>query len=122
MTLTVTLTLISLIVMLAVEGLDPLEEVGENPHAAIGLVCIILACVQPIMAAFRPHPGTRCHCRGTSGTRDEFLMSGQVPTSRLGTDFAPICRRQYLNNQNVGPKLSNNFVNKTISSTAFPTI
>jgi hypothetical protein len=59
MTVTVILTLVSLIVMLALEGLDPLGEVGDNPHPALGLVCIICAFIQPIMAIFRPHPGTR---------------------------------------------------------------
>lgn len=59
MSTTVITTVISLIVMLAIEGLDPFEEVDENPHPAIGLVSIICAIVQPIMAAFRPHPGTR---------------------------------------------------------------
>jgi uncharacterized membrane protein len=29
-----------------------------NPHAVIGIVCIILAVIQPVMAYFRPHPGT----------------------------------------------------------------
>eukprot|EP00091_Calanus_sinicus_P012535 TRINITY_DN28172_c0_g1_i1.p1 TRINITY_DN28172_c0_g1~~TRINITY_DN28172_c0_g1_i1.p1 ORF type:complete len:173 (+),score=48.27 TRINITY_DN28172_c0_g1_i1:30-521(+) len=28
-----------------------------NAHPVIGLVCVLLALVQPIMAAFRPHPG-----------------------------------------------------------------
>ena len=56
---TVILTLISLIVMLAVDGLDPFETVSSNPHPAFGLASIICAFIQPIMAAFRPHPGSR---------------------------------------------------------------
>jgi hypothetical protein len=32
--------------------------VSENPHAAIGMTAFILALIQPIMAVFRPHPGT----------------------------------------------------------------
>jgi hypothetical protein len=55
----VILTLISLIVMLAVDGLDPFAEVSSNPHPAVGMASIICAFIQPIMAAFRPHPGTR---------------------------------------------------------------
>jgi asparagine N-glycosylation enzyme membrane subunit Stt3 len=59
MSVTVVFTLVSLIVILAVEGLTPFEELKENPHPAIGLVCIIATIIQPIMAFFRPHPGTR---------------------------------------------------------------
>ncbi len=39
--------------MLAIEGVDPLGEVASNPHPALGLVAIICAIIQPIMAAFR---------------------------------------------------------------------
>lgn len=31
---------------------------GVNPHALIGLFTTLLAFIQPIMAHFRPHPGT----------------------------------------------------------------
>ena len=30
----------------------------RNPHALIGIIVFILAFIQPIMAYFRPHPGT----------------------------------------------------------------
>lgn len=33
--------------------------IRNNPHPVIGLVTIILALVQPIMALMRPHPGTK---------------------------------------------------------------
>ena len=59
MTVTVVFTFISVIVMLAVEGLQPFEELKSNPHPIIGLICIICAIIQPIMALLRPHPGTR---------------------------------------------------------------
>lgn len=30
---------------------------GSTPHPLIGAVCVVLACLQPLMAACRPHPG-----------------------------------------------------------------
>jgi hypothetical protein len=60
MGLAVLLTLTAFAVILAAvkgEPFDP-EALERNPHAAVGIVCIILAFIQPIMAFFRPHPGT----------------------------------------------------------------
>ena len=59
MSITVIVTVISAVVIVAIEGLEPFEELGENPHPAFGLLSIICAIIQPIMALFRPHPGTR---------------------------------------------------------------
>ena len=75
MATTVTLTLIISIVILAIDGLDPFGSLASNPHPAIGLVTIVCAFIQPIMAAFRPHPGTR------SGSALDF---GVFATVNLG--------------------------------------
>ena len=53
------MTLISLIVMLAFEGLQPFKSEHSRDHAIEGIVCIILACIQPVMAFFRPAPETK---------------------------------------------------------------
>jgi hypothetical protein len=60
MGLAVLLTLTAFAIILAAvkgEPFDP-EALERNPHAAVGIICIILAFIQPIMAFFRPHPGT----------------------------------------------------------------
>ncbi|XP_023326976.1 putative ferric-chelate reductase 1 homolog [Eurytemora carolleeae] len=35
------------------------ESIRNNPHPALGLATVILAFMQPVMAVFRPHPGTK---------------------------------------------------------------
>ena len=56
---TIALTLISLAVMLSYEGLRPFQSEHTRDHAIEGIICVILACVQPVMAFFRPPPDTR---------------------------------------------------------------
>ena len=53
---TVLLTFVAFFVMIGIEGVDPLkmESLAENYHAAFGMVGIVTAFIQPIMAAFRP--------------------------------------------------------------------
>ena len=60
MGLAVLLTLTAFIVILVALKVEPFESdaIKKNPHAAVGIVCIICAFIQPIMAYFRPHPGT----------------------------------------------------------------
>jgi hypothetical protein len=60
MILAVLLTLLAFFVILASRRGAPFEPkaLAMNPHAVIGIVCIILAVIQPVMAYFRPHPGT----------------------------------------------------------------
>ena len=55
----VILTLAAVVLIVAEVGVSPLglQHLKKNAHPAIGLVCVILALIQPIMAAFRPHPG-----------------------------------------------------------------
>ena len=58
MTLTFLLTLIGFIVISSEKGFlayTP-EFIAENPHPVIGFVVLILALIQPIMAAMRPAP------------------------------------------------------------------
>jgi len=61
MTLTLLLTLTAFAVILAERKGEPFnpEAWKKNPHAIVGIVCIICSCLQPVMAFFRPHPGTR---------------------------------------------------------------
>ena len=56
---TIGLTLISLAVMLSYEGLRPFQSEHAKDHAIEGIICVILACIQPVMAFFRPPPDTR---------------------------------------------------------------
>lgn len=60
MGLSVLLTLSAFIVIVMALQVKPfdLDAIKENPHAAVGIVCIICAFIQPIMAYFRPHPDT----------------------------------------------------------------
>ena len=60
MSLTVLLTIAAVILILVEVQVAPLalESLKLNAHPLIGLICVILAIIQPIMAAFRPHPGT----------------------------------------------------------------
>ncbi|KAJ7388047.1 DOMON domain-containing protein frrs1L [Desmophyllum pertusum] len=54
MTLTVLLTVTGIIVIFVqVNG----WSVGAGPHPYLGIIVLVLALAQPIMAAFRPHPG-----------------------------------------------------------------
>jgi len=60
MVLTVLFSIIGLVFLIAAAGFSPLalDQVKRNAHPATGLVTILLAVIQPIMAFFRPHPGT----------------------------------------------------------------
>merc|ERR1719369_1919673 len=55
----VVLTVAAMVVIVIEVGVDPLniQHLSMNAHPVIGLICVILAIIQPIMAAFRPHPG-----------------------------------------------------------------
>lgn len=61
MVLTVVLNLLAIILICAYAGAWPYdtEFIRDNPHPAIGVATVILAFIQPIMAFFRPHPGTK---------------------------------------------------------------
>ena len=56
---TVVLTVAAVVVIVVEVGVQPLSAVqlSTNGHPVIGLICVVLAIIQPIMAAFRPHPG-----------------------------------------------------------------
>lgn len=60
MTLVVLMSIAAVILILIEVQVEPLalESLQLNAHPVIGLVCVLLAILQPIMAAFRPHPGT----------------------------------------------------------------
>ena len=60
MGLAVLLTFTAFFVILAKYEGAPFESeaLKKNPHAVIGIICIICTFIQPIMAFFRPHPGT----------------------------------------------------------------
>ena len=60
MSLVVILSIAAVILILVEVQVDPLdmEALKINPHPVIGLICLILTVIQPIMAMFRPHPGT----------------------------------------------------------------
>ena len=55
----VLLSVVAMVVIVIEVGVHPLqiEHLSKNAHPVIGLICVILAIIQPIMAAFRPHPG-----------------------------------------------------------------
>ena len=55
---TVLLTLIGFIVIVVDKGGEPLkiENVKLNSHPAFGLIVLLTALIQPLMAAFRPSP------------------------------------------------------------------
>ena len=58
MVTTWTLTMIAFIVIFVeLKGWTSIP-VTQNPHAVIGCITTALAFIQPIMAYFRPHPGT----------------------------------------------------------------
>ena len=54
---TVIFSVAGLIVIIVQVKFAPFSTLDINAHPAIGLVCVVLAFLQPIMAAFRPHPG-----------------------------------------------------------------
>ena len=58
MTLTVLLSIAAVILVMVEAKLDPLalSSLRINAHPVIGLLCVLLAILQPIMAALRPHP------------------------------------------------------------------
>ena len=55
----VILSIVAVVLIVVEVGVSPLglEHLERNAHPVIGLICVLLALVQPIMAAFRPHPG-----------------------------------------------------------------
>lgn len=55
---TILLTFVAFFIMIGVEGGEPLglDSLSQNYHAAFGMVGIVTAFIQPIMAAFRPAP------------------------------------------------------------------
>ena len=52
------LTMVSALMMFIGKGLAPLNivKISSNPHTLIGLITLILTCIQPIMGFFRPDP------------------------------------------------------------------
>ena len=58
MTSAVVLTLLGVLLITADKGLEPFKGVNDNPHPIFGLLVTLGALAQPIMAFFRPHPGT----------------------------------------------------------------
>ena len=54
------LTLAAFFIILASLKVVPFnpKALAKNPHAIVGIICILLTVIQPIMAYFRPHPGT----------------------------------------------------------------
>ena len=58
MSCTVLSTIAGIVVIAIDRGSVPLslEQVKKNPHPALGLVCVITAFIQPLMALLRPHP------------------------------------------------------------------
>ena len=59
MILTVLLSIAAVVLVLVEVDIQPLaiSSLKNNAHPIIGLCCVVLAIIQPIMAAFRPHPG-----------------------------------------------------------------
>lgn len=57
----VLLTVIGFIlVLIETQGWNySLDFIKDNPHPAVGLATVILCLIQPLMAFFRPHPGTK---------------------------------------------------------------
>jgi hypothetical protein len=58
MGLAVVFTVLGLIAVIIAVGVDPLSSssLKENIHPILGLICIICAFIQPIMALLRPTP------------------------------------------------------------------
>jgi len=61
MSLVVVLSIAAVILILVEAQVEPLkmQNLKINSHPVIGLICVILTLMQPIMATFRPHPGTK---------------------------------------------------------------
>lgn len=60
MVLAVLFSIVAFILAMAEKNLDPLnwDYVQKYNHPALGLATLVLAFIQPIIAFFRPHPGT----------------------------------------------------------------
>ena len=58
MSITFILTMVSALIMFIGKGLAPLNivKISSNPHTLIGLITLILTCIQPSMGFFRPDP------------------------------------------------------------------
>ena len=58
MSITFILTMVSALMMFIGKGLAPLNivKISTNPHTLIGLITLILTCIQPIMGFLRPDP------------------------------------------------------------------
>lgn len=56
---TVVVTIVAFFVIVSNSGWLPYDAafLKANPHPAIGMVCVVTALIQPMMAALRPHPG-----------------------------------------------------------------
>jgi len=61
MSLVVVLSIAAVILILVEAQVEPLkmENLKINSHPVMGLICVILTLIQPFMATFRPHPGTK---------------------------------------------------------------
>ena len=52
-------SVISFIIIISERGnLFHMDTLKKNPHPVMGLITVLLAFINPMMAAFRPHPGT----------------------------------------------------------------
>ena len=58
MTSALVFTIIGIIIILIDKGFSPFDGISDNPHPVFGVIVFIGALIQPIMAFFRPHPGT----------------------------------------------------------------
>ena len=60
MTFVVLTSIAGFVVICIVKGFLPysIKDYQENPHPATGFAAIVCACIQPLMAFFRPHPET----------------------------------------------------------------
>jgi len=59
MVLTVLLSITAVVLVMVEVDIQPLalSNLKNNAHPVIGLTCVLLAILNPIMAVFRPHPG-----------------------------------------------------------------
>ena len=58
MVLTWALTLTAFVLIFVELGGWTSVPIWRNPHSLIGVIVTVLVFIQPIMAQFRPHPGT----------------------------------------------------------------
>lgn len=58
MVITWALTIVAFVLIFVELGGWTSVPISTNPHSLIGVIVTILAFIQPIMAYFRPHPGT----------------------------------------------------------------